>query len=153
MTTINQLSLTVAISDGDKLPLYQAGQQDTRAVSMSQVAAYVQSAIEGEPDEVIYAISVVGSTFTVAALPTTVGGSVWVQLTLSGPATAGTVILPGVDDRVPGQEVRITCTQSVTSLTINGNGATVAGGPTSLAANGFFTLSYDNISNNWFRVS
>lgn len=152
MTTINQLATTVAVSGSDKLPLYQAGQEDTRAVTVTQLAAYVRSDIEGDPDEIIYALSVIGSTFTVAALPATAGSSVWAQLTLSGPATAGTVILPGVDDRVPGQEVRITCTQAVAALTINGNGATVAGGPTSLAANGFFTLSYDSISNIWYRV-
>lgn len=153
MPTIDNLASTTVLEDTDTIPLYSVSERDTRKVTLPILADYVQTAIEGEPDETIYALTVVGSTFTVSAFPTVAGGSVWVQITLSSPATAGTVILPGVDDRVPGQEVRVTCTQSVTSLTINGNGATIAGGPTSLTANGFFTLSYDNISNNWFRVS
>jgi hypothetical protein len=40
----------------------------------------------------------------------------------------------------------------VTTLTINGNGKTVVGGPATLAANAFFRLKYDGVLSTWFRV-
>lgn len=153
MPTIDNLASTTVLEDTDTIPLYSVSERDTRKVTLPILADYVQTAIEGEPDETIYALTVSGSTFTVTVLPTVAGGSVWAQLSPSSAATAATIILPGVADRVLGQEVRVTCTQSVAALAINGNGATVLGGPTTLAANGFFTLSYDNISNIWYRVA
>lgn len=152
MTTINQLSRASALSGSDVIPLFQSNQGDTRSVSLTQVAAYVQTAIEGDPDETVYSITTNGSGFTVAVLPATIGGSVWGQFTLSGAFAAGTLILPGIDDRANGQEVLLTFTQAVAALTINGNGASVAGAPTSLSANGFFKLKYDSISSTWYRV-
>ena len=152
MPTINQLSGIDVIVGGDQLALYSGAQSDTRSVTVTTLTNYVADAIIGTQDETIYNLTTVGSGFTVSALPTSVGGSVWAQLTLSATAATGTVILPGVDDRAPGQEVLVTCTQAVTSLTVSGNGAGVLGAPTTLAANGYFRMAYDSISNQWFRV-
>ena len=152
MPTINQLSSTEVIVGSDKLALFSGSQQDTRAVSITTLTNFVADSIIGTQDETIYNLTTVGSGFTVTALPTSAGGSVWAQLTLSGTAATGTVILPGVDDRAPGQTVLVTCTQAVTSLTVSGNGAGVRGAPTSLIADGFFTVCYDSISNIWYRV-
>jgi hypothetical protein len=46
----------------------------------------------------------------------------------------------------------VNCTQSVGTLTINGNGGNVIGAPSSLAANGFFLLKFEPILKNWYRV-
>jgi hypothetical protein len=151
MTTINQLSQASAVSGSDRIPIYSGSQQDTRAVSVSQLIDYTRDQLMPSSDETIYSIAVSSGLFTVSINPATVGGSVWAQLAPST-AMSGTLILPDADGRAPGQEILVTTTQAVPSLTINGNGAGVQGAPTSLAANGFFRLAYDNISNNWFRV-
>ncbi|MNR16702.1 hypothetical protein D3C85_1333210 [compost metagenome] len=61
-------------------------------------------------------------------------------------------MLPAVANIIDKQEVLVNCTQAVTTLTINGNGATVTGAPTTLAANAFFRLKYDQPSTVWYRV-
>lgn len=152
MPTIDQLAQTSTLAPEDELPIYSKAQHDTRKVSTIALAAHVRDLITGEPDETIYTATMSGSSFTVTALPTTPGGSVWAQIALSGPAPAGTIILPGVNDRADGQEVLVTCTQAVAALTVNGNGAATAGAPTVLAANGFFRLRFDSISATWYRI-
>lgn len=152
MPTIRQLSSIDAIGDGDAFPMYSAENDEARKVTPAVIAAKVQSLIEGEPDETVYALTVVGTTFSTTIEPATVGGNVYAQITLSGAFTAGTITLPGADVRGNGQEVLVTCTQAVAALTINGSGAAVNGAPTTIAANGFFKLRYDNIANAWFRV-
>lgn len=152
MTTINQLSQAKKIASSDRIPVYSAENGDTRSGTVQQIAEAVLEAIEGSPDETIYSLTTDGSSFTVAVLPATPGGSAWAQITLSIPAPAGTIILPGADDRAHGQEVLVTCTQAVAALTFNGSGAAVAGAPTNLAANGFFRLRFDSISTTWYRI-
>jgi hypothetical protein len=52
------------------------------------------------------------------------------------------------------QEILINCTQIITALTIDSNGATsVFGAPTSMAANDFFKLKFDSQTSNWYRVN
>jgi hypothetical protein len=152
MPTIDQLSQAGSIGDKDELALFSKENGDTRKITALQLAAHVLAAIEGTPDETVYSLATDGSSFTVAVLPAAQGGSVWAQIALSLTAPSGTIILPGADDRAHGQEVLVTCTKAVNALTVNGSGAAVAGAPTSLAANGFFRLRFDSISNTWYRI-
>jgi hypothetical protein len=62
-------------------------------------------------------------------------------------------VLPASTTAADKQTINVNCTQSVTTLTINGNGATVTGAPTTLAANAFFTLRFDAVTSTWYRVS
>lgn len=78
--------------------------------------------------------------------------SVWLIITPTAGFAAGTITLPAVLNVLEGQEVLVNCTQSVGTLTINGNGGNVIGAPTSLAANGFFLLKFEPILKNWYRV-
>jgi hypothetical protein len=90
--------------------------------------------------------------FTVAI--TTGSSDIWLILTPLAGYAAGTLTLPLASTARDGQQVRVNCTQSVTTLTISANGAaSVIGAPTTLAANAFFTLAYDMISTNWYRVA
>jgi hypothetical protein len=74
----------------------------------------------------------------------------WLILTPLAGYAAGTIVLPSV--RTNGQVVQVNCTQAVTTLTVSGNGTTVTGAPTTLAANGFFKLQFDAVLAAWFRV-
>jgi hypothetical protein len=79
--------------------------------------------------------------------------SVWLIITPTAGFATGTITLPSVFNVLEGQEVLVNCTQSVATLTINGNGGNVIGAPASLAANGFFTLKFEPILKNWYRVA
>lgn len=152
MPSIDELSRAGSIGDADELALFSKANGSTRKVTAPQLAAYIQQAIDGAPDETIYSLATDGSAFTVAVLPTTPGGSAWAQITLSAAAPVGTIILPAGDDRANGQEVLVTCTQAVAALTVSGSGTTVLGAPTSLAANGYFRMRFDLISTTWYRI-
>jgi len=74
-------------------------------------------------------------------------------LTPTAGTAAGTIVLPPVASLVDKQEILINCTQSVTTLTVDGNGASsVTGDPATLAINDFFRLKYDLPTTVWYRV-
>lgn len=150
MTTINQLSRVSALSGSDVLPLFRPNQGDTRSASLAQLAVYLQTLVDDVAiDETAYNVGV-GSSFTV---PIDNGGSLHARIELSAPVATGTIVLPGIDVRTQGQEVLVTCTKQVTALTINGNGATLSGAPTSVGPTTPFKLRFDSISNTWDKVS
>lgn len=74
----------------------------------------------------------------------------WLLLTPLAGYAAGTLVLP--DSPVNLQQVTVSCTQSVTTLTVSGNGKTVNGAPTTLAANATFSLRYDGLNQSWYRI-
>lgn len=78
--------------------------------------------------------------------------SVWLIITPTAGFANGTITLPPVLNVLEGQEVLVNCTQSVGTLSVNGNGANVIGAPASLVANGFFLLKFEPILKNWYRV-
>jgi len=80
------------------------------------------------------------------------GQNVFLLLTPTAGFAAGTITLPPQATLDDGQELLVTTTQSVTALTVAGNGATVNGAPTTLAANAFFNLRYDAVNKAWYRV-
>lgn len=152
MPTIDALARSDVLYDTDEIPLFSPTQRDTRKATLPQLAAYIQTLNEGEPDTTVYSLAATGNAVTVVALPAAPGAGVWVQLTLNSPASTATIILPGIDDRALDQEVLFTSTQAISSVIVNGNGGIVLGAPTTLYANGFFRLRYDNISNTWYRI-
>ena len=64
-----------------------------------------------------------------------------------------TIKLPAIANVIDKQDILINCTQAVTTLTIDDNGAgTVTGAPSSLSANDFFRLKYDATGDVWYRI-
>lgn len=66
--------------------------------------------------------------------------------------TNGTLVLPSNADIVDQQQILFTCSQQITNLVINGNGANVIGAPSAISATAFFKLQYDKLSGTWYRV-
>lgn len=77
--------------------------------------------------------------------------SVFLLMTPTGAFAAGTFILPLKDNCADKQEIQVITTQAVTTLTINGNGSSLVGAPTTLAANGYFKLRFDSINSTWYE--
>jgi len=90
--------------------------------------------------------------FTVLVAPPDNGDSMFLLLTPNAGYAAGTITLPAAATCVDGQELLVTTTQLVTALTVGGNGSTVNGAPTTLAANAFFRLRFDGVFKAWYRV-
>jgi hypothetical protein len=151
MTTINQLSAVDSVVSSDQVPIYSSGQGDARKASMSVIKSFVLSGATTSDDKVTQYAAPTATGFSVTILDSS-GTSVWLILTPLAGYAAGTLVLPAVANCVDRQEILFNTTQAVTTLTINANGATVIGAPTTLAANAFFRLRFDDVLNTWYRV-
>ena len=151
MTTINQLSAVDSVVSSDQVPIYSSGQGDARKASMSVIKTFVLAGSTSSDDKVTQYSSPTATGFSVTILDSS-GTSVWLILTPLAGYAAGTLVLPAVANCVDRQEILFNTTQAVTTLTINANGATVIGAPTTLAANAFFRLRFDEVLNTWYRV-
>lgn len=143
MTTINQLTAVDSLTAGDQVPLYSVGNGDARKATLTTVTQYLRENLS------------VGSLVTQYAAPAATGFSVSIAqgnthliLTPSAGYAAGTIVLPSFP--VDREELLVNSTQAVTTLTISGG--TVIGGPTTIAANGFFRLKYDALLSRWYRI-
>ena len=144
MTQIYQLSAADVIASSDLLPVYVMEDGDTRKVTLSTLIEFLEANLSR------------GTLSTRYAAPSATGFSINAEsnthliLTPVAGYAAGTIVLPASPtDR---DEFLVNCTQAVTTLTVNGNGKTVTGAPTTLAANAFFRLKYDGVSSVWYRV-
>ena len=142
---INQLTSATALDGGTFFPVWN--DSDTKKAPLSLILEWMQDNLTftGLALSQQYAApSATDFSVTIAAPDT------WLILTPVAGYAAGTIVLPAAPANQ--QIVQVNCTQSVGALTVSGNGATVTGAPTSLAANGFFKLQYDAVLAAWFRV-
>lgn len=166
MPTINQLSRTTELSAGDLVPLFSTDNGDAMAAALSVLLEYMQDNLDfsnpsgtfvdyttqyAAPSATGFSVAINAGSPSVT--PPTNGKNVHLILTPLAGYAAGTIVLPAVAELIDKQEVLVNCTQAVTTLTINGNGATaVTGAPTTLAANAFFRLKYDAATSTWYRI-
>lgn len=123
--------------------------QDYR-VAADSIVDYVMANITAADDKITQYSAPSATGFSVQV--TDGSDSIWLILTPTAGFAAGTIVLPALANCVDKQEVLVNCTQAVTTLTVSGNGATVTGAPTTLAANAFFRLRFDDVANVWYRV-
>lgn len=147
MPAINQLNSADRLSASDLIPLFSQANGDARKTSLSRLAAFLATLVSFNDDKITQYAAPSASGFTVN-LET---GSIWLLLTPVAGYAAGTIKLNA--SPVDKDEVLVNCTQVVTALTVDGNGMTVTGAPTTLAANAFFRLRYDGVTQAWYRVS
>lgn len=148
MADINRYSTASTLQSGDLVPVWSTENGDTRKMSLSQLSAFILPGTSSEATQ-YSAPNATGFTATVAP-PDNVNA--WLVLTPAAGYAAGTIVLPAASDSVHGQEVQVTCTQSVATLTVTSSGSTVAGAPASLAANGFFKMKFEAVTSTWYRV-
>lgn len=152
MPTINQLTAMDTANSADQLPCYNAGSGDARRMPLSVLLAYIQRNMNAEFEEYTTQYSAPSATGFSVTIDSSVG-NVHLILTPTGAFAAGTIVLPPFPGVADKQEVLVNCTQSVATLTLTASGATaVTGAPTSLAANGFFRLKFDELTKTYFRV-
>lgn len=147
---INQLSALDTLKASDLFAVWSTDNGDTRKVSATVLAALIQTLLSLSDDKVTQYAAPSASGFTVSI--TDSDSSIWLILTPTAGFAAGTIKLPALANCADKQEVLVNCTQAVTALTVDGNGATVTGEPAALAANDFFRLRFDAVSDVWYRV-
>lgn len=152
MATINSLSATDIVTAGDLVAVYKQSNGDARKAAMSVLLAYMQDSLTFETNEFTKQYAAPAATgFSVAV--TDGSNNIWLIMTPVAGYAAGTIVLPSTANAVDLQEILVICTQAVTALTIDGNGATdVIGEPTTLAANDYFRLKYDATTTTWYRI-
>lgn len=151
MSQINQLSEVAACTSGQQFPIYDPSQGDTRKASLTTLLTWLQTALtlgRPEPTSQYAAPSSTGFTISIADAD----DDVHLMLTPVAAYAAGTIKLPTSSNLRDKQEVTVNTTQAITTLTINGNGATVTGAPTTLAQYAYFRLKYDLPTNTWYRI-
>lgn len=145
MANINQLSTISTLQGGDLLAVWSSNNGDSRKSSITTLMDYVNANVTTVTQNTQYAAPA-ATGFSVSVNT----GNVWLILTPVSTYAAGAIVLPaGASDK---NTVTANCTQIVTSLTVS-SGATVVGAPTTLAANGFFTMRYDAATSTWYRVA
>jgi hypothetical protein len=148
--TIRDLSEVSSLSGADAIPVSVASQSDARKASLSTLLAFIEANF-ASPDYTtqINAPSSSGSSIMLDDQT----GNLWLIINPTGAFAALTLVLPLSSNAYDGQQILVTCTNSVGILTINGNGATLVGAPTGLGVGGFFTLRYNKLLNTWYCVS
>ena len=150
MPTINQLSAVDSLLASDLVPIFSQANGDARKSSLTLLAEFIQTLITSTDDKRTQYYAPQATGFSVQIDGT--GQSIWLIMTPIAGLAAGTIILPLVAGVLDKQEILVNTTQLVTTLTINANGATVVGAPTTLAANAFFRLRFDGVLKTWYRV-
>ena len=74
------------------------------------------------------------------------------MLTPASTLAALTIQMPLASTCVENQELLVSTTQAVSSLTVNVNGGAGVGLPTSLSAGGFFRIRFEPVLKTWYRV-
>ena len=147
-TQLGNLSLS-DLSGADLFRLYSQRYGGDAALPLALLAEYVNAQATIAPSGV--------SLITQYAAPSATGFNVfvdvantWLVLTPAAGYATGTITLPVADH---GNEVLVNSTQDVTALTVAAQpGDSVVGAPTTLVANEFFRLRYDEVLNRWYRV-
>ena len=150
MTTINQLTAVDSVSGTDQIPIYSSTSGDARKAALSVLLAYLTDNISAADNKITQYAAPSASGFSVSI--TDGSDSIWLVLTPVAGYAAGTIVLPALANCVDKQEILVNCTQAITTLTITANGSTVTGAPTTMAANAFFTLRFEDVTNTWYRV-
>lgn len=150
--SIQNLPTNNALSSADQVAVYSALLGGDSAPTLGTLLAWLQGQLTGSGSTITQYFAPNATGWSVQVAPAVNGQNVFLLLTPTAGFAAGTITLPVQTTCVDGQSVIVSCTQSVTALTVAGNGATaVNGAPTTLAAGGFFRLRYDGPSKSWYR--
>jgi hypothetical protein len=146
MATINQLNQASQVNAYDLLAIYSTDNGGAQNLPISMLSDYILAIIGGASGIVTQyaAPSATGFSVQLGNVPNT-----WLLLTPVADYAAGTLVLPTV--LTNQMEITVNSTHAITALSITGG--TVIGAPTTLTANGFFKLRYDNVSLTWYRIN
>ena len=144
-----RLNITDRIGPNDSVVLWSANNQDFRGVPIELLIERIQENKLDQPPIQIQHFNP-NANFTLNIENHEVG--TYLILNPSVSITTGSIKLPERYDVIDGQVLLVACAKQVNNFSVDGNNALVIGAPNALAANGFFKLKYDKLSNTWYRV-
>ena len=157
-SAINRLTTTDSMNTSDIIPKWDGNDSDDRGISYANLLSELNADLtfpgsSRKPEFTKqYSTPTAGSTITVTDGADN-DSNMWLIITPAGTLATLTIKLPAVADLADLQEILVYCSQEITALTINVNGATaVINGPSALAANQTFKLKYDSQSMNWYNI-
>lgn len=142
MTKINELTAVDEIAAGDLFPIWSTDNGDARKASASVVKDFMQGTAR------VLGTAYASPSATGFTVTLTGTDDIWLVLTPLTGYAAGTIALPSAP--VDHQTVTVSCSQAVTTLIVSVG--SIAGAPATLAANGFFTMRYEAVTQIWRRV-
>lgn len=143
-----RLNITDRIGPNDSVVLWSANNQDYRGLAIDVLKEVIKD--KSNQSALLIQHFNPNADFTLNIENHEVG--TYLILNPSVSITTGSIKLPERYVVTDGQVVLVTCSQQVNNFSIDGNNAHVIGAPNALAANGFFKLKYDKLSNTWYRV-
>ena len=146
-----RLNITDKIGDSDSVVIWSANNQDYRGAPVELLIDKIQESIKkvDYPPINIQRFNP-NANFTLDIENHEVG--TYLILNPSVSITTGSIKMPERYTVTDGQVLLVACAQQVNNFSVDGNNALVIGAPNALAANGFFKLKYDKLSNTWYRV-
>lgn len=151
-TTINQLPTVTSteVQGGDQLPLYSSNNGDARKLSLSALLAYFKTTFTNPNFVETINVPVNGFNYSM----TDSSDYQWLSLRPAGALASGTVNLPDGGSLVDGQEVLITTTETITSISWNNPSvANRYGFPTSIDREVSLKAKYSKNGNSWHRIN
>lgn len=148
-----KLSRTNEIKIGDLFVIWKGCDSDFRGVPITDVITFLNANLTFPSAGAFTTQYAAPSSDAFSVSITNNGSNIHLILTPTAGFATGTIVLPPVANVVDKQEILVNCTQQITTLTINGNGASaVTGEPGSMGADGFFRLKFDALTSTWYRV-
>jgi hypothetical protein len=141
------------LSAASALPFYDPSNGADRRASMTALAELMAELLPTPGGLVTQYASPSATGFTVTVSPPTAGASMWLLMTPVAGYAAGTIVFPAVATVNDGQEVLVTSTQSVSTVTWTGNGATISGAPAGITGGTPLRFKFDRVSGAWYRVA
>ena len=154
MPEINERTALDTLSAGDQVPVFSSSNGDARKAAISVFLQYMQDNLTFSTPGISYTTQYAAPSATDFSVQITDDSdNTHLILTPVAGYADGTIVLPAIGNVIDKQEVLVNCTQAVTTLVVDGNGAVaVTGEPSGLSANDFFRLKYDATVQTWYRV-
>tara|TARA_R110002126_G_scaffold198085_1_gene345757 strand:- start:26 stop:466 length:441 start_codon:yes stop_codon:yes gene_type:complete len=132
----------------DSVIIYSATNSDWRSVTGTTFLTWIKSAFAA-PDPLTQTnVPVTGATLAIRDD----GTSTWLLLLPAGTIATQTLTFPAVANCTDGQTINVSSSQTITTLTLAGNGATLVGSPSTIGATSPFTMKYDLASTTWYKA-
>ncbi len=154
---INQLSSVDQLQASDLIAIWSTSNSDTRKASLAALTEFLEANLNLDDKKDSFTTQYSAPNATAFSVTVNDNGTAcdnaWLILTPDATYADLTIVLPLEGNAVDKQEIIVNCSQIVTMLTIDINGAvSVIGAPTSLSANDTFKLKYDKPFKKWYRI-
>lgn len=147
-----RLNTADSLMTGDQFVIYRGNCTDFRALPQEVLKEWIQAFIPTQVSQGVPLVQHYNPNGDFNLVVENHAQGTYLLLNPSIGINNGTLTLPDNSEVVDQQQILFSCSQQITNLSINGNGAIVIGAPNAISATAFFKLQYDKLSGTWYRV-